>query len=249
LIGAKYLLSLSYGSFYNGKGFQSKCIQVIPMIVLVIEDEFSIFQVIKPYLENDGHTVLWADDGVKGLEIFHRARPEFIILDLMLPSMDGIDVCNEIRKESDVPIIMLTAKGNVEDRISGLASGADDYIAKPFSPRELVARIKTIMRRYSKSITEELVSGLCVNDASRAVTLEGITLELTVSEYEIVRTLYHHPEKVFTREELINIVKGSDSYIIDRGIDVHIANLRKKLGCDSRNPKYIKTVWGVGYKL
>jgi DNA-binding response OmpR family regulator len=219
------------------------------VIVLVIEDEISIFHVIKPYLENDGHTVAWADDGAKGLELFHRMHPNFIILDIMLPSMDGIEVCKEIRKESSVPIIMLTAKGNVEDKIFGLSSGADDYISKPFSPRELMARIDSVMRRYTQNSVEEATTGLHVNELSRSVNIDGNSLELTVSEFEIMRTLYNNPDKVFTRDELINIVKGKDAYIIDRGIDVHVANLRKKLGCDSRNPKYIKTVWGVGYKL
>jgi DNA-binding response OmpR family regulator len=219
------------------------------VIVLVIEDEASIFQVIKPYLENDGHSVAWADDGVKGLESFRRIHPNFIILDVMLPSLDGIEVCKAIRQESHVPIIMLTAKGTVDDRITGLSSGADDYISKPFSPRELMARIESVMRRYSQSSGEEAITGLRVNELSRSVHIDGNALELTVSEFEIIRTLYNNPDKVFTREELINIVKGKDAYIIDRGIDVHIANLRKKLGCDSRNPKYIKTVWGVGYKL
>lgn len=219
------------------------------MIVLVIEDELSIFQVIKPYLENDGHAVVWADDGVKGLELFHRIQPNFIILDIMLPSMDGIELCKEIRKESRVPMIMLTARGNVEDKIIGLSSGADDYISKPFSPRELMARIESVMRRYTPSGVDEATAGLSVNELSRSVQINGNGLDLTVSEFEIIRTLYNNPDKVFTREELINIVKGKDAYIVDRGIDVHIANLRKKLGCDSRNPKYIKTVWGVGYKL
>jgi len=219
------------------------------VIVLVIEDELSIFQVIKPYLENDGHAVVWADDGVKGLELFHRIQPNFIILDIMLPSMDGIELCKEIRKESRVPMIMLTARGNVEDKIIGLSSGADDYISKPFSPRELMARIESVMRRYTPSGVDEATAGLSVNELSRSVQINGNGLDLTVSEFEIIRTLYNNPDKVFTREELINIVKGKDAYIVDRGIDVHIANLRKKLGCDSRNPKYIKTVWGVGYKL
>jgi DNA-binding response OmpR family regulator len=219
------------------------------VIILVIEDEISIFQVIKPYLENDGHTVAWADDGVKGLELFYRIQPDFIILDIMLPSMDGLELCKEIRKKSSVPMIMLTARGNVEDRIIGLSSGADDYISKPFSPIELMARIDSVMRRYSQIGTEDATTGLRVNELSRSVHIDGNSLELTVSEFEIIRTLYHNPDKVFTRDELINIVKGKDAYIIDRGIDVHIANLRKKIGCDSRNPKYIKTVWGVGYKL
>jgi DNA-binding response OmpR family regulator len=219
------------------------------VVILIIEDEISIYHVIKPYLENNGHAVLWADDGLKGIDLYHRVHPDFIILDMMLPSMDGIDVCKEIRKESNVPVIILSARGNVEDRIIGLSAGADDYIAKPFSPRELMARIETVLRRYAQNSPADAPAGLHINELSRMVDVDGVFMELTVSEFEIIRTLHNNPDKVFTREELINIVKGKDAYIVDRGIDVHIANLRKKLGCDSRNPKYIRTVWGVGYKL
>ena len=249
------------------------------MKILVIEDEANIVQVIRLYLEQAGYTVYSASDGVAGLEMHAREHPDLVILDLMLPALDGMEVCRRIRAWANTPILMLTARQGEEDRVAGLEMGADDYLVKPFSPRELVSRVKAILRRsYApKGTTSEGanatkeepseqkekktdvangVSGeevrfnsLVVNIPARRVTLAGEQVTLTVKEFDLLVTLASHPDRVFTREGLLNQVWGY-TYLGDgRTVDVHIGTLRKKLEAVSSEPHFIQTVWGVGYKF
>ena len=242
------------------------------MKILIIEDEANIAQVIRLYLEQAGYTVVGATDGVAGLELHAREHPDLVILDLMLPALDGMEVCRRIRAWADTPILMLTARQGEEDRIAGLESGADDYLVKPFSPRELVSRVKAILRRSSTSNTtgsqdtqhsssqeddekgkasnEELrFSGLIINMPARRVMVNGEVITLTVKEFDLLVTLASSPDRVFTRESLLNQVWGY-TYLGDgRTVDVHIGTLRKKLEATVGAPHHIQTVWGVGYKF
>ncbi|GAC1651282.1 MAG: response regulator transcription factor [Ktedonobacteraceae bacterium] len=234
----------------------------------MIEDEANITQVIRLYLEQAGYTVLSASDGIAGLELHAREHPDLIILDLMLPALDGMEVCRRIRAWARTPILMLTARQGEEDRISGLEIGADDYLVKPFSPRELVSRVKAILRRSASSSQntmkeheqaseeaekkhgEELrFDSLVIIIPARRVTIEGQQITLTVKEFDLLVTLASAPDRVFTREALLNQVWGY-TYLGDgRTVDVHIGTLRKKLEAVQDAPHYIQTVWGVGYKF
>jgi len=236
------------------------------MKILVIEDEANITQVIRLYLEQAEYTVLSASDGIAGLELHAREHPDLVILDLMLPALDGMEVCRRIRAWASTPILMLTARQGEEDRISGLEMGADDYLVKPFSPRELVSRVKAILRRsavaaptVSKEQTaeerqhknsEELRFGsLVITIPARKVVVEGQQVTLTVKEFDVLVTLASSPDRVFTREALLNQVWGY-TYLGDgRTVDVHIGTLRKKLEAVKDAPHHIQTVWGVGYKF
>jgi DNA-binding response OmpR family regulator len=240
------------------------------MKILIIEDEANIAQVIRLYLEQAGYTVISATDGVAGLELHAREHPDLVILDLMLPALDGMEVCRRIRAWAETPILMLTARQGEEDRIAGLESGADDYLVKPFSPRELVSRVKAILRRSNasnatntpethaanshedegKANNEELrFGGLIVNIPARRVMVNGEIITLTVKEFDLLVTLASNPDRVFTRESLLNQVWGY-TYLGDgRTVDVHIGTLRKKLESSVGAPHHIQTVWGVGYKF
>jgi DNA-binding response OmpR family regulator len=235
------------------------------MKILVIEDEANITQVIRLYLEQAGFTVLSASDGVAGLELHAREHPDLVILDLMLPALDGMEVCRRIRAWANTPILMLTARQGEEDRIAGLEIGADDYLVKPFSPRELVSRVKAILRRSGQngSKEQELVveevdkksgeelhfESLIISIPARRVTIAGQQITLTVKEFDLLVTLASAPDRVFTREALLNQVWGY-TYLGDgRTVDVHIGTLRKKLEAVKNAPHYIQTVWGVGYKF
>lgn len=236
------------------------------MKILVIEDEANIVQLIQLYLEQAGYTVLSANDGIAGLELHAREQPDLVILDLMLPALDGWEVCRRIRAWANTPILMLTARQGEEDRIMGLEMGADDYLVKPFSPRELVSRVKAILRRSTPSTSEtkavqaenmpvkanedEIRHGdLVINIPARQVTVKGKPVALTVKEFDLLVTLASSPERVFTREALLNQVWGY-TYLGDgRTVDVHIGTLRKKLEATAEIPHYIQTVWGVGYKF
>jgi DNA-binding response OmpR family regulator len=237
------------------------------MKILVIEDEASITKVIRLYLEQAGYTVLSAADGVAGLELHAREHPNLVILDLMLPALDGMEVCRRIRAWANTPILMLTARQGEDDRIAGLEAGADDYLVKPFSPRELVSRVKAILRRSSTSREAETAQGngqssptstsseelrygsLVVNIPARRVTINGQQVTLTVKEFDLLVTLAQAPDRVFTREALLNQVWGY-TYLGDgRTVDVHIGTLRKKLEAIAGVPHHIQTVWGVGYKF
>jgi len=244
------------------------------MRILVIEDETNIVDIIKLYLEQAGYTVLCASDGIAGLELHAREHPDLVILDLMLPILDGMEVCRRIRNWANTPILMLTARQGEDDRINGLEAGADDYLVKPFSPRELVSRVKAILRRSAITATnpgssnqetrtnsEEHVSplphaseeirfdALIINIPSRRVMANGQQLTLTVKEFDLLVALASSPDRVFTRETLLNQVWGY-SYLGDgRTVDVHIGTLRKKLEAIPGIPHHIQTVWGVGYKF
>jgi len=223
--------------------------------ILVVDDEPKIVEVVKSYLENSGYVVLEAYDGKQAYEICDKMNPSLIILDLMLPDTTGEEVCRRLRKKSKVPIIMLTAKIEEEDILKGLDIGADDYVTKPFSPRQLVARVEALLRRteddsafLSKVISfydDDLMIDLIHYDIKK----KGISVNLTPNEYKILSTMVKYPKKVFTREELISVVIGSDFDGFDRIIDTHMKNIRQKIETDVKSPQYILTVHGVGYRF
>lgn len=220
--------------------------------ILLIEDETLVSDVIKKYLEKEGYEVYVTDNGAEALNLFRSLNPAMIILDLMLPDMDGEDICKEIRKESDVYIIMLTAKSSLEEKIEGLAIGADDYLVKPLSPRELVARVNAVFRRVGKEDEDVIIINdgeIVINNEERQVYKKGEAIDLTPNEFDILYTLAKNKGKVFSREMLIEIVFGMDFEGYDRTVDTHIKNIRKKIEEDSKNPKYIHTVVKVGYKF
>lgn len=223
--------------------------------ILVVDDEMNILNVIRAYLEKNGYHVYIAETGEAALQLFSHLQPDLIILDLMLPDAAGEDICRQIRKESDVPIIMLTAKSHEDDKINGLMLGADDYLVKPFSPRELIARVFTLLRRtrsgtdHKEQMQHFLGRRLQIDPERHEVTLEGKTITLTPIEFKLLLTLAGHPKKVFSRLELVNLIQGYAYEGYERTVDVHIKNLRQKLGDNSKNPTFIATVFGVGYRF
>ena len=226
----------------------------MPGPILVVEDDKKTASLIRLYLEREGLQVVIAHDGRQALELAERHQPIFVILDLMLPLLDGWEVCRRLRRSSDVPILMLTARGEEVDRVSGLTLGADDYVVKPFSPRELVARVKAILRRGRPraSDQEKVLSfeGLTLDLEKHKVTLEGNPVLLTPHEFKLLQTLMAAPGKVFGREELLDrLYPGNEATVIDRVVDVHMGKLRKKIEKDPSNPRYILTVRGIGYQF
>lgn len=223
--------------------------------ILIVDDEIKIVEVVKSYLNHSGYDVFEAYNGKQVLELFIRVNPSLIILDLMLPDMAGEDICRQIRKQSRVPIIMLTAKVEEEDILKGLDIGADDYITKPFSPRQLVARVNALLRRASEDAAPlvNTVSfnndDLVVDNLSYEVKKSGLSINLTPNEYKILLTMIKWPKKTFTREELISMALGESFDGFDRTVDTHIKNLRQKIETDPKSPKYILTVHGIGYKF
>ena len=221
--------------------------------VLVVDDDHKLITLVRMYLERDGFTVVGAYDGRQALDLFTRHRPGFVILDVMLPGMDGIAVCRALRRRSTVPILMLTARVEESDKLSGLGVGADDYVTKPFSPRELVARVHAILRRTGPrgQAAPRIVRGDLAMDLERhEVSVGGREVRLTVVEYKLLQALMEFPGRVFTREQLLTHVYAFDeAVVIDRTIDVHVGKLREKLGDDPARPRYIETVRGVGYRL
>ncbi len=221
--------------------------------ILLVEDEKAIREAVGAYLEREGYWVTPVSDGEQALDEFERHRFDLIILDLMLPKVSGEEVCQTIRDTSDVPIIMLTAKGETEDRVAGLELGADDYLVKPFSPRELVARARALLRR-ARAETEpqrdRLVFGdLEIDTAAHKAFLGGEELDLTASEFKLLVTVARYPGRVYTRMELVEKVLGYDFEGYERTIDSHVKNLRAKLHDDPRDPSYIWTVHGIGYRF
>ena len=222
--------------------------------VLVVDDEKKIRDLVRSYLENEGYSVLVADTGERALEAFARTRPDLVVLDLMLPDLPGEEVARAVRELAPVPIIMLTAKSSEDDRVAGLRLGADDYLVKPFSPRELVARVEAVLRRSAGASVDAGVLAfaagtLVVARDAREVTLRGEPVDLTRSEFDLLYALASHPGRVFSRFELVTKVQGYDYEGYERTIDVHVKNLRKKLGDDPRDPTYVVTITGVGYKF
>jgi len=223
--------------------------------VLVVEDDPRIAQIVQDYLQHAKFAVLIAGDGAGALALARDRRPDLVVLDLGLPGLDGIEVAKGLRRESEVPLIMLTARVEESDRLLGLDVGADDYITKPFSPRELVARVRAVLRRADSSGTagageEVLRRGDLVIDTGRmVVTRAGVALDLTATEFELAAALARRPGRVFTRAQLLDAVRGTAVESFERAIDAHIKNIRRKLEPDSRRPRYILTVYGVGYKF
>jgi DNA-binding response OmpR family regulator len=220
--------------------------------ILVVDDEKKIVEIIKAYLERDGFQVISAFDGTTALTLAHSQNPDLIILDLMLPETSGWDVCRTIRKESEVPIIMLTARDEVTDKIVGLEMGADDYVTKPFDPKELVSRVRAVLRRTeSKDAQKNIIriADLGINIEKRQVYRSDTVIELTPLEFDLLRVMAENPGRVFSRMQLLDKVQDDAYEGYERTIDSHIKNLRKKIETDPEHPRFIITVHGVGYKL
>ncbi len=220
--------------------------------ILVVDDESKILQLARDYLHYAGFTVLTADTGKTALAVVRTEKPNLIVLDLGLPDMDGLDVTRALRKESNVPIIMLTARGEETDKLIGLELGADDYLTKPFSPKELVARVRAVLRRAETTpAAEELIRlGEVTLDVPRMrVTVGEQPIELTPTEFELLAALVRQPGRIFTRAQLLDAVHGVAFESYERAIDAHIKNIRRKLEPDPREPRYVLTVYGVGYKF
>lgn len=219
--------------------------------VLVVDDDARIVDLVKLYLERDGYNVLTAYEGREAVSKFREHKPNLIVLDLMLPGLSGMEICRLLREESDVPIIMLTARTRDEDKLDGLDTGADDYVTKPFSPGELAARVRAIFRRMpsERGPAQLRHRDLVMNFLKHEVFLNDRKINLTAVEFKLLAALLKEPGRVFDRMELIDKAFGYDFDGFDRSIDVHIFNLRRKLEADPKKPEYIKTVYGAGYKL
>ena len=223
--------------------------------ILVVEDEPSIAEVVSLYLKRAGYHVQIASDGRQAMNIFERQMPDFVILDLMLPQVDGLSLTRWLRDRSNVPIIMLTARREEIDRIAWLEMGADDYVVKPFSPQELVSRVRAVFRRVGQEQVEAeserplSFDGLTIDPRSRAVTVLDSAIELTVKEFDMLYLLARHPKQVFTREQLLERVWGGAQYIDPGTVTVHVRRLREKIETDPSKPTRLLTVWGVGYKF
>ena len=221
--------------------------------ILVVDDEAKIVKTVRAYLEDAGFRVMTAGNGQAALTTFRHERPALVVLDLGLPGIDGLDVARTLRKESSVPIIMLTARVDETDRLVGLELGADDYVTKPFSPRELVARVRAVLRRAGgerEQAPPPIVAGQITIDLERRVVMVGgRTVELTPTEFELMALLARHPGRVFSRLELLDRVQGYAFEGYERTVDAHIKNLRQKIEPDPKRPRYVLTVFGVGYKL
>lgn len=221
--------------------------------ILVVEDNLKTRASIRLYLENAGYLVKTAGSGIEALELARQSTPDLVILDIMLPQLSGLDVLRLLRAESEAPVLMLTARTLEEDRVLGFDLGADDYVTKPFSPRELVRRVQAILRRVSKNggnVQSPRQFGPLVIDVTRhEVTVDGHSILLTATEFKLLETLSHSPGQVHTREALVTAVFGSDYQGLSRTIDAHVMNIRKKIEADSRQPRFILTVFGVGYKF
>jgi len=217
--------------------------------ILIVEDDAKTAASIDMYLRHDGFRTELARSGPEALQKARDTAPELVVLDLMLPGLGGLEVCKTLRGESAVPIIILTARSTEHDKLLGLELGADDYVTKPFSPRELVARVRVVLRRFEPAI-DKLVSGdLVLDPATRELAVRGETVALTAAEVRLVETFMRAPGRVFSRDELMQRAFGTSYDGLDRTIDVHIKNVRKKIEVDRANPKRIVTVFGLGYKL
>jgi len=220
--------------------------------VLVVEDELKIARLVRDYLQQAGFGVLEAADGPSALSLARSNRPDMVVLDLGLPEMDGLDVARRLRADSSVPIIMLTARSEESDRIVGLELGADDYIVKPFSPKELVARIRAVLRRADATLGggEVIRAGSMTIDIPKMrVTIGEDSIELTATEFQLLLTLARHPGRIYTRAQLLDALHGISFESYERSVDAHIKNIRRKIEPDPRRPQLVLTVYGVGYKF
>jgi DNA-binding response OmpR family regulator len=220
--------------------------------VLVVDDELRITQLVRDYLAHAGYSVISAGDGRSALMLFRTEKPDLVVLDLGLPELDGLDVAREVRKLDNTPIIMLTARGEESDKLVGLELGADDYVTKPFSPKELVARVRAVLRRADNTHAQAhvvRVADMTIDPARMRVTVGGRTVELTATEFELLVTLARQPGRIFTRSQLLDGVRGVAFESYERAIDAHIKNIRRKLETDPHAPRYVLTVHGVGYKF
>jgi two-component system alkaline phosphatase synthesis response regulator PhoP len=220
--------------------------------ILVVDDEDWVVKLVRGYLEEAGFRVATASDGAGALAQFDAYRPALVILDLMLPEIDGLEVARRIRKRSDVPIIMLTARGEEPDRVAGLELGADDYVVKPFSPRELVSRVRAVLRRAEEGVPPAEIlefEGIRLDMAEHKVWVNETPVELTPMEFDLLAFLMRHPARVFTRLQLLEAIRGVAYESFERSIDAHIKRLRQKIELDPKRPRYVVTVYGVGYKF
>lgn len=222
--------------------------------ILVVDDDAKTVELVKLYLNRDGYKVFTAYDGIEALRLARDSHPDLVVLDLMLPGLDGLEVCRILRAESDIPIIMLTAKTSEQDKLIGLDLGADDYVTKPFSPRELAARVRSVLRRLPDEMLQrgpaEITRGkLRIDFYTQEAFLADKPLNLTPTEFRLLGVIAKEPERVFSRAQLVDKVFGYDFEGFDRTVDVHIRNLRRKLEPDPDQPRYIKTVYGTGYKF
>jgi DNA-binding response OmpR family regulator len=220
--------------------------------ILVVDDEVKIARVVRAYLEREGYAVVEARDGRQALDAARREKPDLVVLDLMLPEVSGWDVCRTLRKESAVPIIMLTARDEDTDKIVGLELGADDYVTKPFNPKELVARVRAILRRagLQRAGGQVISAGeLRIDPERREVRLAGREVHLTPTEFDLLRAMAEHRGRVFSRSQLMEAALGESFEGYDRAIDSHIKNLRQKIEPEPRRPRYVQTVFGVGYRF
>ena len=223
--------------------------------ILVVDDEPSIREVVTLYLERAGYHVIVAADGQAALKVLEKRSPDLVVLDLMLPQVDGLEITRQLRVQGDTPIIMLTARREETDRILGLEMGADDYVVKPFSPRELVSRVKAVLRRTSgasRATEKEQVltfGDLRIDPQTRLVEVKGVERLLTATEFDLLWTLARHPRQVLNRDQLLDMVWGFNEYVDPSTVTVHVRRLREKIEADPSNPRHVQTVWGVGYKF
>jgi two-component system, OmpR family, response regulator ResD len=222
--------------------------------VLIVDDEPNIREVVGLYLRRDGHTVVSATDGEEALEAFRESEPDLVVLDLMLPKISGLEVCRRMRSDRRVPLIMLTARGEEEKRIVGLSLGADDYVVKPFSPRELAARVSAVLRRVEESsgdVNQKVLSfdGLRIDPNTREILVQGEPATLTAREFDLLHHLASSPGRVYTRDQLMELVWGYTFSADTSTVTVHVRRLREKIESDPANPRHLQTVWGVGYKF
>jgi len=223
-------------------------------MILIVDDEQSIREIVSVYLERAGYEVVTAPDGVEALRILDEQSPALVVLDLMLPEVDGYEITRHLRAHGDVPIIMLTARGQETDRILGLEMGADDYVVKPFSPRELVSRVKAVLRRTEGAAADRREQTLSfgtlrIDAETRHVEIDGKTIDLTAKEFDLLWTLARHPQQVLSRSQLLDLVWGTSEYIDPSTVTVHVHRLREHIEADPTDPHTIQTVWGVGYRF
>jgi DNA-binding response OmpR family regulator len=223
----------------------------VSALILVAEDDENQAELVRRYLEQDHHRVLVVHDGRDALDVVRAHQPELVVLDLMLPGLGGLDVCRALRADSDVLVLMLTARSTEDDLLHGLGIGADDYMTKPFSPRELVARVRTLLRRRPTERPAPLltVGPIVVDPVRHEVTVRGEPVECTPGEFGLLEVLASEVDRVFSREQLLQRMHGLDSFFTTRTIDTHVKNLRRKIEADARTPEHLVTVYGIGYKL